>query len=246
MNHIRLWIRRYGLLAICLAFMPLLTGCLIPFLAFGAFTTVKAVQSFSKSTYDVRFEKPTVYDTNAVARITSIALWPDTKDDLSPFEGGALVSDTMVAECLTASNRLSVITPFTVAQVLKTNGIPPKLTDMLPAEQVREFRTVATKTGADTVLCAAPATMTADGRYFTLKRMSRTYKAKVELYSQAKDAFVWQDTVEAVVKQGSTMPSDAAIQKSVAQALAKRLMAITDRKAAVITDTNRVSSAKHS
>lgn len=235
MNFI-IWLRRYGLLAVCIAFLPLLTGCILPFLAVGAFTTVKAIQTFSKSTYEAHLDPPTVEDTNALGNITKIALWPNVNGQAASIgQGDALVSIPLLAEQLMASNQLEIITPFVVSQVLESNSIPGTLQGLLPGEQLKMCNLVAEKTGADAVFCAAPLDMQADSRYFSFKRASRTYAVNIRLYSRTANNFAWADTVVVVVKQGSTMPSDAEMQKSVAELLVKRLLEITGKKTGTIT-----------
>lgn len=238
MNYL-MSLRRYGLLAICIASLPLLTGCILPFLAVGAFTAVKSVQTFAKSTYEVRLNNPTVEDTNALELVTKIALWPNLNGPPASFgQNDTLVSSSLLAELLMASNQLDIVTPFTVSQVLESNSIPGTLQGLLPGEQLKICRLVADKTGADAVFYSMPPDTTMDTSYFSLKRASRTYAVNVELYSKATGDFVWANTAVVVIKQGSTMPSDADMQRSVAELLVKRLLKITGKTAPPQKDTN--------
>jgi hypothetical protein len=233
------------MLAVCISIVPLLSGCILLPIAAVGYLGVKGVQAVSKSTYEVHLDTPTVEDTNALALVNSIALWPESKGRASSFgQGNALVADAPLADDLTKESKLDVISPTTVVQVLQTNGLPQSTDEMTLKEKLHAFRVVAEKTGADAVLATAPADMKDDSRFFSFKRASETFTAQVQIYSKAKDDFVWQDNVIVVWKKGSTLPSDAEIQKSVAEALAKRILEITGKVPVTTTNTNTPTPVK--
>ena len=118
------------LLVVCGASLPFLTGCiLLPVVAVG-FGGVKAVQALSKSTTEVHFDTPSIEDTNALAGINKLALWPEAKGS---GQGYTLVSVPLVAERL--SDKLDVVSSLTVLQVMQSNSIPPAFADMTTKEQ---------------------------------------------------------------------------------------------------------------
>lgn len=230
------------LLAGCMASMVFLTGCLLLPVAAVGFGGVKVVQALSKSTYEVHLDTPTVEDTNALASVNSIALWPEAKGQTAT--GKDMVSNPLLAEQLAKGGKMEIITPMSVTQVLRSNSLPQSLDEMMAKEKLQAFKVVCEQAGADALLCSSSSDMKDDSRFFTFKRASETFTAQVQLYSKAKDDFIWQDNVIVVWKKGSTLPSDAEIQKSVAEALAKQLLIITGKKPAPVAGTNTVATAK--
>ena len=94
------------------------------------------------------------------------------------------------------------------------------------------------------VVCSSPPDMKVDSRYFTFRRATRTYAADLQAYSRAKDDFVWEDMVIVTVKQGSTLPSNADIERGVAEAVSNKLLELTGKKSVTPVDTGTNSSAK--
>lgn len=227
------------MLTACISVIPLLSGCILLPIAAVGYLGVKGVQAVSKSTYEVHLDTPTLEDTDALAQVNSIALWPESKGQASSFgQGNALVANAPLADDLTKESKMDVISPTTVVQVLQTNGLPQSTDEMTLKEKLHTFSIIADKTGADAVLATAPADMKDDSRFFSFKRASETFTAQVQLYSKAKDDFIWQDNVIVIWKKGSTLPSDAEIQKSVAEALAKRILEITGKIPMATNGTN--------
>lgn len=213
-----------------MSLVPLLSGCLLLPVAALGFGGVKAFQALSKSSYEVHLDTPSVEDTNALTQIHSMALWPEAKGQPAAGQGCILVANAPLAEQLTKDSKLEVISPTVVSQVLQTNNLPQSLDEMMLKEKLHAFSVVADKTGADAVLCTAPADMKDDSRFFSFKRSSETFTTQVQIYSNAKDDFVWQDNVIVIWKKGSTVPSNTEIEQSVAETLAKRILEITGNK----------------
>ena len=238
------WLRRYGMLIVCTSLIPLLSGCILLPIAAVGFGGVKGFQALSKSSYEVHLDTPTVEDTNALAQINSIALWPEAKRATATSQGNVLVANAPLAEQLTKDSKLEVISPTTVAQVLQTNNLPQSLDEMMLKEKLHTFSVVAEKTGADAILTTGPADMKDDSRFFTFKRSTDTFTAQVQIYSKAKDDFVWQDNVIVVWKKGSTLPSNTEISQSVTKALAKRILEITGKIPVTTASTNAPTPVK--
>jgi hypothetical protein len=116
---------------------------------------------------------------------------------------------------------------------------------MMLKEKLHTFNVVAEQTGADAVLCASPADMKDDSRFFSFKRSSEVFTAQVQIYSKAKGDFVWQDNVMVIWKKGSSLPSNTEIEQSVANKLSERLLEIMGKQP-VLQVTNTSHSGNES
>jgi len=87
-----------GLSLASLAAMPFLNGCLLLPVAAVGFGGVKMVQALSKSTYEVHLDTPTIEDTNALAMVNSIALWPEVKGQTAT--GNDMMSNPLLFKAL--------------------------------------------------------------------------------------------------------------------------------------------------
>jgi hypothetical protein len=115
---------------------------------------------------------------------------------------------------------------------------------MTRKEKLQTLSVVAEQSGADAVLVTTPADMRDDSRFFSFKRASETFTTQVQIFAKAKNDFAWQNHVIVIWKKGSTLPSDAEIEQSVAETLAKRILEITGKVPATATHSNVLTAAK--
>ncbi|HVU07481.1 MAG TPA: hypothetical protein VHG89_02935 [Verrucomicrobiae bacterium] len=139
---------------------------------------------------------PTIVDTNALAVVQSIAVWPQQAQQLG------IVSDVALTQGLLNSNALKVVTPMMVLQTLQSNALSQAVEEMTDKERMQVFKVVADKTEADAVLFLSSSSMKSDLAVFSLSRASTTESFTLILYSREKDDVIWQDTMNVKMSGG--------------------------------------------
>jgi hypothetical protein len=239
MKHAAEWLCRRWTLIFATACLVTLTGCLavipaiqVAGMASGGFAAFKFGQGQMKSAVEVKFDTPEIDDKAALAGITNIAVWPAAKGQTVAGGQQPSFSPAALAEQLSGTGKFAVVTPLVVAQALESNSLSQFAQDMTESEELQAFKLVCEKTGADAVLCSTPADMKANAKFFTVSRATTTYGTVIQIYSARTGGIVWRDAAAVAVKQGSTAPDHAEMEKSFVAELAKRILQATAKESA--------------
>jgi len=225
----------------CAASLLALTGCVaapLALAALGGYTVVKATDS--KSKVKTTFGKPNIENTNALLSIQSMAIWPKANGQMSP------ISDVSLAEELSQSNVLKVITPMIVMRILESNSLPHSVEEMTGNERLQVFKTVADKTDADAVFFSSLSDTKADYGGFAggmgLKSATATETVMLVIYSRQKNDVIWQDDMSVVRTSGAKSDGAAEAQHQCTAQLAKRILEITGKNASPVPNQTVTSA----
>jgi hypothetical protein len=217
-------IKPYLLIFGCLTLLATLPGCL------GLVTVpmdiTKTVEGSTTGKTTITFDAPTIYDTNALSAIQSLAIWPEKQT-----QQAGLISDVLLAETLSGTNAFNIVTPLEVTETIQTNSLSSALDEMTTDEQSHVFKTVADKTAADAIFFTSGSSTKTDLAVFKLTRASTTDSVTVEIYSRKKNVVVWQDVMN-IKLEGETD-----VQGKCTTQLAKQILQITGRNASAATNS---------
>jgi hypothetical protein len=199
------------------ALLITLNGCLllIPVVA-GGLVAYKTGQNTTKGATRFTFEKPGIEDTNALAAIQSLAIWPARQT-------AGLVSLSSLAEGLSGVHGLRIVTPMNVTETLESNSLPQATEEMTDEERTRMFRIVADKTDADAVFFVSPGVTATDLALLKVSRASTTESLALLIYSRQKNDVIWQDTMNVKMEGSQNVQSECTAE------LTKRILEITGR-----------------